>query len=203
MSGQTHTAAGGALSLERLVFFSDAVFAIAITLLVLEIRVPHLPHGSGTEPFVEAMITLIPNFVAFVLSFLVIGRFWITHHALMNHVEAYDPRLLWPNMFYLMVIAFMPFSTALLGNNIGQFGPALFYNLTLLTIALLGRLIVHRIEALDPTSDTLLGEAAGANSVIMGAAFSVMLTFVYPGISQLGMITIPLWIRLFRSGKIR
>ncbi|MFM5884761.1 MAG: TMEM175 family protein [Novosphingobium sp.] len=201
MSKQPHTAAGGALSLERLVFFSDAVFAIAITLLVLEIEVPHLPRVQDSEPFLQALVDLFPSFFAFVLSFLVIGRFWMTHHGLMDHVKAYDPRLMWPNMFYLMAIAFMPFATALIGRNLGLFGPALFYNLTLLVTALLGRLLVRRIEALDPTSDTLLGEAAGANAVITGALLSTLLTFVAPAFSQMGMATIPVWIRLFNRKK--
>lgn len=198
MNKQNHTAAGGALSLERLVFFSDAVFAIAITLLILEIEVPHLPRVQDTGPFREALVDLFPSFFAFVLSFLVIGRFWMTHHGLMDHVKSYDPRLMWPNMLYLMAIAFMPFSTALIGRNLGLFGPALFYNLTLLATAALGRLLVHRIEALDPTTDTLLVEAAGANSVICGAALSTFLTFVAPALSQVGMATIPLWSRLFK-----
>lgn len=201
MSKQAKTAAGGALSLERLVFFSDAVFAIAITLLVLEIEVPHLPRTQDTGPFLEALVHLFPSFFAYALSFLVIGRFWMTHHGLMDHVTSYDARLMWPNMFYLMAIAFMPFATALIGRNLGLFGPALFYNLTLLATALLGRLLVHRIEALDPTSDTLLGEAAGANAVITGAALSTLLTFVSPAFSQLGMATIPQWIRVFNRKK--
>jgi uncharacterized membrane protein len=201
MNKQTKTAAGGALSLERLVFFSDAVFAIAITLLVLEIEVPHLPRMQDNGPFLEALVHLFPSFFAFILSFLVIGRFWMTHHALMDHVKTYDSRLMWPNMFYLMAIAFMPFATALIGRNLGLFGPALFYNLTLLATALLGRLLVRRIEALDPSSDTLLGEAAGANAVITGALLSTLLTFASPAFSQMGMATIPLWIRLFNRKK--
>lgn len=201
MGKQGHTVAGGALSLERLVFFSDAVFAIAITLLVLEIEVPHLPRVQDTGPFREALAELFPSFFAFVLSFLVIGRFWMTHHTLMDHVKTYDPRLMWPNMLYLMAIAFMPFATALIGRNLGLFGPALFYNLTLLVTALLGRLLVQRIEALDPTSDTLLGEAGGANAVITGAAVSTALTFVSPAFSQMGMATIPLWVRLYNRKR--
>ncbi len=200
MTKQPHTSAGGALSLERLVFFSDAVFAIAITLLVLEIEVPHLPRVQDSAAFVEALRDLTPSFFAFGLSFLVIGRFWMTHHGLMDHVTTYDPRLMWPNMLYLMTIAFMPFSTALLGSNLGQFGPALFYNLTLLVTALLGRLLVRQIEALDPTSETLGREANGANSVMLGAGLSTLLTFVAPAFSQIGMATIPLWIRLLQRG---
>jgi uncharacterized membrane protein len=200
MTKQPHTSAGGALSLERLVFFSDAVFAIAITLLVLEIEVPHLPRVRDSVAFIEALRDLMPSFFAFGLSFLVIGRFWMTHHGLMDHVTTYDPRLMWPNMLYLMAIAFMPFSTALLGSNLGQFGPALFYNLTLLVTALLGRLLVRQIEALDPTSETLGREANGANSVMLGAGLSTLLTFVAPAFSQIGMATIPLWIRLLQRG---
>ena len=196
MTDRTTQAGHGGLALERLVFFSDAVFAIAITLLVLEIEVPHLARDGGLDQFAEAMIELFPKFFAFGLSFLVIGRFWMSHHQLFGHVVAYSPRLMWPNVFYLMAIAFMPFSTALLGTNLSQFGPAMFYNLTLLATASVGWVLVRRIRELAVADAPLAREANGAFSVILGAATSVLLTFVAPQFSQMGMVTIPLWIRL-------
>src|SRR5437868_654279 len=114
----------GDLALDRLVFFSDAVFAIAITLLVLEIRIPHLPRGVTIAEAWREFWTLWPSFFAFALSFFVIGRFWMGHHERFRPLRHFDDRLMWPNLLYLMTIAFMPFSTAFLGSNLGRFVPA-------------------------------------------------------------------------------
>jgi uncharacterized membrane protein len=182
-------------ALERLVFFSDAVFAIAITLLVLEIKVPHLEHKE--EAFGPALAGLFPQFFAFALSFLVIGRFWMSHHQLFDSVQSYSPKLLWPNLFYLMAIAFMPFATALLGDNLAMFGPALFYNVTLLVIGLLAWHLVRRVKKLGLSEVPLTGQQGGSLAVILGALISIALTWVSPPWSQTGMATIPLWIMLF------
>lgn len=123
-------------SLERLIFFSDAVFAIAITLLIIEVHVPHL-HGNATNAqWADALIQLIPNFAAFALSFLVIGAMWASHHVTMGYLSNYSPRLLWPNLLLLMSIAFLPFSTALLANGGSAQLPNIFYAVSLLIAAL-------------------------------------------------------------------
>lgn len=101
--------------LERLTFFSDAVFAIAMTLLVIEVRLPEV-HGASDQRLVQALIGLLPNYVGFVISFLVIGRFWTGHHRLMAMIDAADPALVRANLLLLMAIAFMPFPTAVLSD---------------------------------------------------------------------------------------
>ncbi len=104
------------LGLERLVFFSDAVFAIAITLLVLEIRVPELPHGESTAELPRRVLGLWPEALAFVVSFLVIGLYWSRHHQLYHYIVRFDGRLLWLNLLVLLCVAFLPFPTALLSH---------------------------------------------------------------------------------------
>lgn len=103
--------------LERMILFSDAVFAIAITLLVLEIKVPHLENHTDTALF-NTLIKLIPKFIGFFISFFVIGQYWVVHHKLFGFVENYNGGLLWLNLFYLLSIVLMPFSTALYSENI-------------------------------------------------------------------------------------
>ena len=98
--------------LERLTFFSDAVFAIAMTLLVIEVRLPHLSRFSDGA-LGQALLDIYPNFVGFVVSFLVIGRFWVGHHRVMGMLAATSNRLVWTNLFLLMAVAFMPFPTAI------------------------------------------------------------------------------------------
>lgn len=103
------------VKLERLSFFSDAVFAIAMTLLVIEVRLPEL-HGATDRSLTRALVNLMPNYIGFVISFLVIGRFWTGHHRLMAMIDAADPSLVRANLLLLMAVAFMPFPTAVLSD---------------------------------------------------------------------------------------
>ena len=103
--------------LERIILFSDAVFAIAITLLVLEIKVPHVGEDKNNS-LINILIGMTPKFIGFFISFLVIGQYWIVHHKLFGFVDDYDGGLLWLNLIFLMSIVLMPFSTALYSENI-------------------------------------------------------------------------------------
>ena len=99
---------------ERLIFFSDAVFAIAITLLIIEIKVPELHGESATEgAFWHAFAALVPKFLGFVLSFFIIGLYWFIHHRLFGYVTNYSGKLIWLNLGFLFSIVLMPFTTAL------------------------------------------------------------------------------------------
>lgn len=93
----------------RLEAFSDGVFAIAITLLVLEIKVPPPSTALGI-----ALLQLWPSYLAYIVSFLVIGAIWINHHAMFKHIVRVDVTLLLLNVLHLLLIAFLPFPTAVL-----------------------------------------------------------------------------------------
>lgn len=101
--------------IDRLEAFSDGVFAIAITLLILEIKVPHLPH-AGNRELLRAMQELWPSFLSFLGSFVAILIMWINHHGLLSLISRTTPRLLFANGFLLLLITFVPFPTALLAN---------------------------------------------------------------------------------------
>lgn len=100
------------MELNRVVAFTDAVVAIAITLLVLDLNVP---AGLGQAALGDALTGLGPELFSYLLSFLVIGRFWITHHRVFRHVRYVDDRLLAYNGLFLLSIAFLPFPTGVLG----------------------------------------------------------------------------------------
>lgn len=109
---KTHSHDPESLAFERLLFFSDAVFAIAITLLAIDIRLPPTPHGAT---FAMLLSSLAPHVIAYVISFFQLAQFWTAHHQLFRHIVRYDSALIWLNMVFLLLIAFLPVPTSALG----------------------------------------------------------------------------------------
>ena len=106
----------GHRELDRLIFFSDAIFAIVMTLLILEIRAPdNVPSDVAATEVPSLVWALWPKFFSYVLSFLVIGTYWIAHHQTFRYVRSYNRTLLWLNLVFLLSISFIPFPTDLLG----------------------------------------------------------------------------------------
>lgn len=185
--------------LERLIFFSDAVFAIAITLLVIEIEVPRLPFGTPAPAYWQALANLWPSFLAFVLSFLVIGRFWIGHHQAMSVARGFSVRVVWANMFVLMAIAFMPFVTAFLAKNMGAGVPAILYCGAMAVIGLLNLNLersMGRAGLIDADGPEARDMKAGSVAVVLGAVVAMGIAFLLPPASPMGLVTIFLWHRL-------
>ena len=124
------------MNTQRLEAFSDGVFAIAITLLVLEIKVP--PPDITLE---LGLLQLWPSYLAYVVSFLVIGAIWINHHVMFRYIVRVDETLLLLNVLHLMLIAFLPFPTAVLAEafhrNAGEAIATAFYGGTLSVIGIL------------------------------------------------------------------
>lgn len=118
-----------AISFERIVFFSDAVFAIVITLLVLEIKVPHLTVISSHELH-QALVHLIPKFMGFVCSFFIVGLMWFEHHRIFRYIEGFSAGLIWRNLIFLLVITFIPFPTALFSEYPWSMTAFLIYTMT-------------------------------------------------------------------------
>ncbi len=108
----------------RILALSDGVFAIAITLLIIAIAIPATTSDAGLS---GALLRLWPRYLAYVLSFLVIARFWVTHHLAFQLIARYDATLVWLNLLLLMLVAFLPFPTAVLGEHIGSPAAAVLY----------------------------------------------------------------------------
>jgi uncharacterized membrane protein len=192
-------------ALERLVFFSDAVFAIAITLLVIEIHAPHLPEGSSDRAYWLALAQLWPSLLGYFVSFAVIGLFWMGHHRAFALAGRYHPSILPWNLGLLLTIAFMPFVTAWLAQNLYARPPALIYCGAMLAAALFNLKVVHIATGpamVDPR--TSAGDVAYVRrrslSVVLGSVCAVGLGFVLPQMAQAGLITIPIWRRLLTGG---
>lgn len=104
-------------STERLVFFSDGVIAIAITLLVLDIRLPELPAQADSAALAAALLEIVPKIAVYALSFLVVGELWYVHHMRFTYINRCDARLIWLNLLFLMTIGFVPFASSVLSEH--------------------------------------------------------------------------------------
>lgn len=105
------------LGLERLLFFSDAVMAIAITLLAIDLKIPEIPAALAIQELPRQLDALTPRIISFVISFVVIGIYWSSHHRYFGYIRRYDGRLVALNMLFLMFIVLMPFVASLFGQH--------------------------------------------------------------------------------------
>jgi uncharacterized membrane protein len=96
----------------RLEAFSDGVFAIVITLLILDVR---FPADKPLTP--ETLLSVAPHVLAFVLSFVIVGVYWVSHHNMLHFIKQVDRQLLWLNLVMLLIVVFIPFPAALLGQH--------------------------------------------------------------------------------------
>lgn len=158
MSGGSDVAERDRRQLERLTFFSDAVFAIAMTLLVVEVKLPHLDHATGPA-LAQALASLIPNYVGFLVSFLVLGRFWLVHHEVMGLLRAANRRLTTVNLLLLLGVAFMPFPTAVISEYVQLRVGIGFYTGWLIVLGLLNRQLILSIVAAPTLLDEGLTQA--------------------------------------------
>lgn len=101
-------------NLDRINAFSDAVFAVAITLLVLSIRVPHITGARSNANLAHELGKSSGHIKAFALSFVIIAAFWISHHSLFSKLRRIDGAFIWMNMLCLLLVVFMPYPTVIL-----------------------------------------------------------------------------------------
>ncbi|WP_424354608.1 TMEM175 family protein [Methanobacterium sp. MBAC-LM] len=114
----------------------DGIFAIAMTILVLNLTVPSINGPVTSASFQSAVYSIWPDVLSFVLSFVLLGVFWNIHHRTFHQIEKVDKVLLWINMIWLLFIVLVPFSNTLTGGDYGQFPLAHFiFNLNMLGIA--------------------------------------------------------------------
>ncbi len=137
----------------RLEAFSDGVLAIIITIMVLEMKVPH----GGT---LEELQPLIPVFLSYVLSFIYIGIYWNNHHHLMHTVNQVNGKILWANMHLLFWLSLIPFVTGWMGENHFAPLPIAFYGCVLLMCAIAYFILQNQIIN-NEGKDSMLAKALG------------------------------------------
>jgi uncharacterized membrane protein len=137
----------------RLEAFSDGVLAIIITIMVLELKVPHGADLGALGP-------LIPVFLSYVLSFIFIGIYWSNHHHLLHAVRHVDGRILWANLHLLFWLSLIPFVTGWMGENHFAAWPVAFYG-TVLLAAAIAYVILTRVLVSYHGRDSALAKAVG------------------------------------------
>jgi uncharacterized membrane protein len=182
---------GNEIEFSRIVAFSDGVFSIAITLLVLGLGIK---KGLLDGEVGDAIWDQRENFLAFAISFAVIGRFWLVHHRFFGEVKAFDGRLIALNMLYLGSIVLIPFSSEVLGEYGGVSAAVVLYAVNLSAVVLIGLLMTrdaHRAGL--TTADAALQRESWIRSSYIAAVFliSIPVALFAPTIAQL------MWLVLF------
>jgi TMEM175 potassium channel family protein len=202
---ESHEEAREAFQVERIAFFSDAVFAIAITLLVLEIKVPHVEPGAGEAGVLHALLQQVPKVTGFLVSFLVIGTFWMAHHRLFRWVGGYDRWFIWLNLFFLLGISFIPFPTAFFSEYLRYQTSLIFYaaSLALTGVAQVGvvRYVrTHRELQVPGTPEGTLAQIQGRSwAVPTVCLLAIALSFLNVVAARLALLAIPLAVRIFEG----
>jgi uncharacterized membrane protein len=202
--------------LDRLILFSDAVFAIAITLLVIEIKIPelHSEHEPVTDrALLHAVALLIPKFIGFIVSFLLIGLYWTIHHRMFGYVTSYDKKLLVLNLAFLFFIALMPFSNGFYSEYAGGMVrndlivPLSFYVLNFCGVGFTNYFMWRHIsdpkrKLTEPPIDPLTLKLAKLRSLTVPCVFLLMLPvayFTHVLIAVYIPILIPLILRILKN----
>ena len=188
----------------RLEAFSDGVVAILITILVLELKVPH-----GSDP--ADLLPVLPVFLCYVLSFIYLGIYWNNHHHMLHATERVSGGILWANLHLLFWLSLIPFATGWMGENNFAAAPTALYGLVLLMAAMAYELLKRTIIA-DQGDHSLLAAAVGRDlkgklSPLLYAV-AILLAALDPRLSQAIYVLVALiWLvpdrriaRVLRSG---
>ena len=193
------------LSKHRLEALTDGIFAVAMTLLVIELKIPETAHITTGEQLIAALGHLIPKFVAWVISFFVLAIFWASHHRLFHFVRVIDGKLTWLTIGYLACVSLMPFSSALTGEYGGALVAQTFYSVNMALLGLMALLksrYVHMHPELCATPMPLSvfkGARLRTSGLIVVAIISIAITAALPGKGPIGNTAFML---MFVFGKL-
>lgn len=196
----------GNRSISRVLGLSDGVFAIALTLLVLNLD---LPPGTNPNDVADALEDMLPEVGAYALSFAVIAMFWVGHHRLFNVVADLDHRLIVFNLAYLGLIALIPFPTEVFGSFDGDVVPTVVYASSMSAAGLLGTLLwmrVLRAGLADPQVHRTYLVHGIWRGLSLGGVFlvSVPVAVISPSAAQISWLSIGAlqWLLSRRFGSI-
>ena len=158
----------------RLEAFSDGVIAVIITILVLELKVPH----GGDWP---ALLPLLPVFASYVLSFVYLGTYWNNHHHMLQATSSVNGAVLWANLHLLFWLSLLPFFTAWMGENSFATIPVALYGFDLLMAALAYYILAHTLAGLHGPGSQLskaLGSDVKGRASVVAYAVGIPIAFL-------------------------
>ncbi len=168
---------------------ADGVFAIVMTLLVLELRVPEVLQHSERGGLSRTLLGMWPNYASYIMSFLFLSFWWLVHHDLFDKIRRVDGPLIWLNLLYLMLVALVPFSASLAARHWGEPVTGVVYGLNMLLPLVVSRAMFYH-AARTPTLcsrelrlEYVRSERRAAGVVTVTLAVGVILSFVDPSIS--------------------
>jgi uncharacterized membrane protein len=173
------------MSKNRIETLVDGIFAIAMTLLVLDLAVPHLNAPLSNMAIQHALYGLLPSFISLVVSFVLLAMFWNIHHRIYSQIKSVNTTLLWVNIIWLLFIVLVPFSASLNGDY-GNFTISdVIFNINMLGIALvlfLNVYIINRSDFLHENADMAQLKASEKSTLIFIAiaVAALALSFVAP-----------------------
>lgn len=166
------------LSKGRMEALTDGIFAIAMTLLVLELKVPELPKSVSSSELLHSLGQQMPAYVSFLVSFLYCAVLWLMHHLAMHFIRHLQVGLVWLNLLFLMSIAVLPFSCALLGHFIRNTAAQEIYflNMFLAAVLLYAHWLLAKVKKLisedDPRAAKAMGQRLLVFPLALGAAMA-------------------------------
>jgi len=187
-------------SKSRVEAFSDGIFAIIVTLLVLEIKVPHIHDYSSKAELTTALVALFPKFISWILSFFTVAVIWVNHHKLFKQFKQLDAGIFWWNALLLLWTSFIPFPTAVLGDYPGNFASIILYGVVMAlmagTFTGMRYYVLRKGNLLEDDVDTKLFRAGTKASFLFGPVFylaGIALGFISPFISFAVFLIIPVY----------
>lgn len=154
----------------RVEAFSDGVFAIIVTLLVLEIKVPHIAIHDNADQLLFALMGILPKFISWLISFFTVCVIWVNHHRLFKMCSGINQGLFWLNALLLLWISFIPFPTAVLGDYHNNQTAIIFYGIVMMLMALTFSLM--RMYVLKTPS--LLSKEVDLKKFKKGTTYSIL-----------------------------
>jgi uncharacterized membrane protein len=165
----------------RLEAFSDAVIAIIMTIMVLELKIPHGTDLASLKP-------LLPVFLAYILSFVYLAIYWNNHHHMLQATRKVNGKVLWANMLLLFWLSLIPFATGWMGENHFAPLPTAVYGIVLLMAALSYTLLQNKLVHHSTGENDILGEAIGndlkGKVSLVAYIVAIAMSFVYENISH-------------------
>lgn len=181
---------------QRLEAFSDGVFAIVITLLILDIKIPDVQPSA----LPAALLNIIPQLLTYILSFFIVGLYWHMHHQVATQIKRIDGAFIWLNLLWLLFVSVLPFPTALLGRYSLQPVPLTIYGVNLILVNITGLVILvyiknHPVLRFQPMSSAELRATipiyVAVNSLYM---LAIGAAWFFPWLSYAIYFGVLLWV---------